>query len=106
MAYFIKVECKAHKNKKDKALQKVVEKFDNTTTDMSFADLVLNFQGIVDSANMADKRSKEATMKCYPPMDDYLNASLAISGDNISICLTHIKGYLRHDFAVQLNAQI
>ena len=64
------------------------------------------FQRIIDSANEANKRSKEAKMNCYPSTSGYLSASLAISEDNIRICLTHIKGYVRPDFAVQVNAQI
>lgn len=97
MSYFIGVRTNAPKNKKERALQEAIKKYGNTTTDLFFDELVKGFQQLVDSAN-ATYRSKEAKLRA----DSYEeNGHLSISDDNIVIYLTKIKGYVRHDFAIQ-----
>lgn len=97
MSYFISVRTNAPKTKKDKALQDFITKFRNTTTDLSFDDLVKHFQKIIDKAN-ARYRSKEAKLRVSSYEE---NGHLSISDDDIVIYLTKIKGYVRHDFAIQ-----
>lgn len=103
MGFFVTVRSIAPKNKKDAALQKAFEKYHNTTTELAFQDLKKHFQKIVDTANAENKRSSEAIMKSYAPghVEGYPNGSFEISGGNIFIVCTHIKGYIRSDFAVQ-----